>query len=268
MKLITDNPTNPLYSEAKILVAGAPWAPWAIEWLELYKIPMDRLIFYDPCTVYYAEMVFAQTSIPLDLVPLEFSTHLRKEMDSAFPRPIGPTRPTAIFIHRPDNGGYRSVTNWDDMLAVSRPLLSPDYDVIDLRDETRMPLAEKIALFRRARLVVGPPGAGFTHMLFSARGTTIAPIIPYNEQLNWHNLGVDKCGFSLLDSEWTAMSEHLDFDYRAYLLNTTSSKSVEAVNITRWVEFLGTLPLLQAFPVRIKRRRKTRHGLENKLLLT
>lgn len=64
----------------------------------------------------------------------------------------------------------RRISNEEELLAKMREFL-PDENIVVY--ETNPDLRKVIDLFQRAKMVVGPHGAGFSHIIFTAPGTKV-----------------------------------------------------------------------------------------------
>jgi capsular polysaccharide biosynthesis protein len=89
-----------------------------------------------------------------------------------------------IYISRAD-ANARHIENEDELMKV---LDNYDYKRYNL---TSLSLCEKISLFAGAENIVGPTGAGFTHLLFANSPNVIDfnHAFEVNEECGWNNLG-------------------------------------------------------------------------------
>lgn len=82
-------------------------------------------------------------------------------------RPAGEERRSPnllLYVSRQDAGDRRRMLNEDDLSSTLEKL---GFEIVTLG---RTPVAEQIALFRKARLIVSPHGAALTNLLFTANG--------------------------------------------------------------------------------------------------
>lgn len=109
-----------------------------------------------------------------------------------------------VFVPRSGNVTQRSLTGsaalLDELRRVVAASSRPGLDVLvhhDSRAGRPPPVAEQIALFRRARLVVGPHGGALTNCLWQAAGSAVVelPLAP------------------LQRSEFSVMAAALDLQY-------------------------------------------------------
>lgn len=78
----------------------------------------------------------------------------------------------------------RQVANEAQLLDVIREVW-PTCEVIFAEDLSFM---EQLELYRSARIVIGPHGAGFTNLLFCQPGATIVEILPRNSPGEFYRL--------------------------------------------------------------------------------
>jgi len=73
---------------------------------------------------------------------------------------------------------YRHVIQHDEIISSLKRLFEPiGFHVSEFGPEMlNSPLEEHVALFNRARLVIGPHGAGFGNLVFCAQGTAVIEI--------------------------------------------------------------------------------------------
>jgi capsular polysaccharide biosynthesis protein len=75
------------------------------------------------------------------------------------------------YVSRAD-AATRRVANEDEVAAC---LSSRGFEILTLDG---MPFGEQVALFDRARIVIGPHGSGLTNILFSAGNLTLIELMP------------------------------------------------------------------------------------------
>jgi hypothetical protein len=87
-----------------------------------------------------------------------------------------------IFLFRKEP--IRSIINHDETLDMLKRLF-PEMEWRVFVSET---IPDTVELFRRAKLIVAPHGAGLTNMLFSAKGTPIIEFMPVDSPniCYWH----------------------------------------------------------------------------------
>ncbi|KAJ4453692.1 hypothetical protein PAPYR_11777 [Paratrimastix pyriformis] len=104
-------------------------------------------------------------SVPRLLIELRDTLFARLASRGQLDEPRPPD--TIVVIRRTDT---RSVTNHDEVMQTLRKELGHRLRVTEFCGDS---LPRTINLFRAARLVVGPHGAGLSNMIYSARGTPI-----------------------------------------------------------------------------------------------
>ena len=83
------------------------------------------------------------------------------------------TEPTRIYVSRAD-ATVRRLVNEAEVVATLQPL---GFEVLTL---TGMPVAEQIARFAEAEIIVGPHGSGLTNLLFAARRAVVIELMPHD----------------------------------------------------------------------------------------
>jgi capsular polysaccharide biosynthesis protein len=91
-----------------------------------------------------------------------------------------------IYISRSQssNSSKRNIVNEEELMDLLEKFGFVKYELEDFS------LAEKIQLFSSARVVIGPSGAGFSHLIFSSSCTAIE-ILPYSK-VPVHNYALAK----------------------------------------------------------------------------
>ena len=87
-----------------------------------------------------------------------------------------------VLIHRKES--IRSLTNHDEVLQ----MLRETYPHIEWRVFGSETIANTVELFRKAKIIVAPHGAGSTNMIFSARGIHVVEFMPVDSPniCYWH----------------------------------------------------------------------------------
>jgi len=141
------------------------------QFLELARVPRERVIRHEPHTVYYID----QAIIPglrgpaglADPQTLGFYESLRAQCDSG-------VRGRRLYISRYSISAARPtgrvMLNEEELIARLRPL---GFDIIEPQSLTA---TEQIAAFASADLVVGPSGSGMFNAVFCRRGTKLIDI--------------------------------------------------------------------------------------------
>jgi len=71
----------------------------------------------------------------------------------------------------------RSLSNEAEVVAALRRAAAPHYCAVEVFHGSRHSLRSSMALFRRARAIVGVHGAGLTNMIFAAPGTAVVEMV-------------------------------------------------------------------------------------------
>lgn len=175
-------------------------APGFAEHFVRAGIHPDRLVPYEPSTLYEADQLYAATPVPLLASPRELLRLTRETFIAGLPSSPGcivlirrtPAQRTAFRNRVCEQLGLRArvdvcvLLNHDEVLRALRDRF-PDTEVVDF-DADRFPLDEQIALFARARLVVGAHGSGLANLVFARPGTRVLELMPGRSffPLFWH----------------------------------------------------------------------------------
>lgn len=186
-----------LLAEPDIQILAAPGFE---EHFALAEIHPDRLVPYDPSTLYEADQLYAATPVPLLAPPRELLRLTRETFTAGLPAAPGcvvfirrtPAQRTAFRNRVCEQLGLRArvdvcvLLNHDEILLALRARF-PDSEVVDF-DADRFTLDDQIALFARARLVVGAHGSGLANLVFARPGTQILELMPERSffPLFWH----------------------------------------------------------------------------------
>jgi hypothetical protein len=149
---------------------------YIIEFLELVKFKIKNpVIKNDPSILYKIKECYI-TNLSLSGKPschelllaknlLEENTLLKQKSSSE----IG------IIIKRTEH--ERKIINHDEMVFYLRT----KYPSIEWIEFDSLSVVETIKLFNRAKIIIGPHGAGLTNMLFAKKGITVIEIMPYSD---------------------------------------------------------------------------------------
>ncbi|KAL4425168.1 hypothetical protein ABPG75_009184 [Micractinium tetrahymenae] len=157
-----------LTSDVKLLTWGQPYE---YEYLDLLGIPRSQVVPFNASRVYCADRLLVPTPTPRITPPREALGLVRRGL-GVQTLPEG-ERNLLIYVSRADEPSRR-VANEEALLAAIRAAF-PEQEVAVFKGD--LPPQETIELFQRARLVVGPHGAGLSHILFSAPGTTVVEFL-------------------------------------------------------------------------------------------
>ena len=153
-----------LTPDTKILTWGKPYEE---AWLTALGVRSDQIVVYDPEALYCADVLLVPTPVPRITPPKEGLLAVR----SALGVKVLPEkqRDVIVYVTRASEP-TRRVANEAQLLNNIRAAF-PDKSLV-VYDGTASP-ADTITLFQRARVVLGPHGAGLSHILFSAPGTAV-----------------------------------------------------------------------------------------------
>ena len=156
--------------------------------LDLLGIDRSRRLLDQagPAHVYRARKVhYADWNAPLSAAPAPEiaaawyppQTWLRRVRER-LADPMSPTeRRAVIYTGRSDPRAARAVLGEVELIEELKRIVGADLVVLG---NPSPPLAKQIELFRCARLVIGPHGAGLTNLVFCAPGTRVIefPVVP------------------------------------------------------------------------------------------
>ncbi|KAI3435029.1 hypothetical protein D9Q98_003081 [Chlorella vulgaris] len=153
-----------LTSDVKLLTWGQPYEA---EYLEMLGVSRSQLVTYNASKVYCADRLLVPTPTPRITPPREGLQLVRQGLGVA-------TLPEAqrdllIYVSR-QGESTRRVANEQALLQAIRAAFPQQQLVVY---SGGLAAADTIALFQRARVVLGPHGAGLSHILFAAPGTTV-----------------------------------------------------------------------------------------------
>lgn len=163
-RLVMLQDAGALTPTTKLLTWGQPYE---IEWLQALGVHPDQIVTYDPETLYCADLLFVPTPVPRITPPKESLMAVRSALGvTVLPES---QRDIIVYVSR-KNEPTRRVANEDQLLRSIRASF-PGTPVVVY--EGSMSPDASISLFQRAKVVIGPHGAGLSHILFSAPGTAV-----------------------------------------------------------------------------------------------
>ena len=174
-------------SSLRILINSSP-KKFMCEYFELLGIDPARVVFCDPCSFYYVSTLYFPRSpfmgYPSRQELFRTRDHLLKKLgldNNAKEKEDD----LIIIIHRPENA--RQVTNTKDLITAIKKEFPDKAEKIVVFDNG-LSVKEQICLFNRARIIIGPHGAGLSNMLFSKPGAVVIELMPekYFGVLYWH----------------------------------------------------------------------------------
>lgn len=178
-----DLPTIRALRENSYPIIVNPLKSWQKEALEFFPDILERMIEIEiPCSFRSPEIhVFTHPSISNRGKSAKWAARYLKQnmISDEYAYSI-----KNIYISRAD-ANARHIENENDLMKV---LEKYDFKRYNL---TSLTLCEKISLFAGAENIVGPTGAGFTHLLFANSPNVIDfnHAFEVNEECGWNNLG-------------------------------------------------------------------------------
>ena len=131
-------------------------------------IPQEMVVKYDPLKVYTADVLYFPTPVPR-ITPARESLEMTREEMGANEVLQESERDLIIYCTR-EHASTRSVANEAELLEKLEDTF-PDEEIVvydNIED-----ISSLVNLFKRAKVIMGPHGAGLSHMLFSAPGTHV-----------------------------------------------------------------------------------------------
>lgn len=177
---------TPELADCRVIVP-ANMAPFQRESLALLGLESDRLLPFDGGDWRIDLLLFASIGrfAPEELAWLRerLAAGVAGSSRAGAPAPEregvpgpAPARPSRLYISRAD-ASMRRLTNEAEVVAA---LQAFGFELLTL---TGMPLAEQIARFAAAEIILGPHGSGLTNLLFAPRQATIIELMP-RDQVN------------------------------------------------------------------------------------
>lgn len=163
-------------------------------WLGALGVSKDQMVTFDPEAIYCADVLLIPTPVPRITPPKEALLSVRSALGvSTLP---ADERDLIVYVSRAAEP-TRRVANESSLLR-SISTAFPQYPLVVFNGS--MAPQDAIDLFQRARVVIGPHGAGLSHILFSAPGTAVVEFIFMADPplMFWHTA-------SALDQEYWAL---------------------------------------------------------------
>lgn len=149
------------------------------ELLDLLKFKIKNPIIKNDPSILYKIKECYMTNVSLSGKPsrheLLFTKNLLEE--NLFLTPESSSE-IGIIIKRAEH--ERKIINHDEMVLYLRTKY-PTIEWIEFDSSAKLSVIETIKLFNRAKIIIGPHGAGLTNMLFAKKGITIIEIMPYSD---------------------------------------------------------------------------------------
>ena len=175
----------PALADAKVVVP-AGLSPTQRELLSAVGVSEDRLLLYPPDQgVYEFERLYwPSSSFHLGMMSPHVPVWLKSKLFQAYGIPDRSTR-RRLYVSRQDAPRAR-IRNEDELIA---RLIPEGYEIVV---PSQLSLAEQVALFASADVVMGPHGAGLTSTIFCQPDTLL---ISLNERDGWFMSFSAWCGF-------------------------------------------------------------------------
>ncbi|MEJ0015737.1 MAG: glycosyltransferase 61 family protein [Acetobacteraceae bacterium] len=167
-----DHAANRISQARNVSIALPPLNSWQEDSLRLLGLAgIKRMTIEDPSKQYalakveFSELINGGASFSNSATALATYRRLREAVE----RPL--SRDKKIYVARTD-AGSRQMRN---EAAVIEEVLKRGYEVVSAGT---LSFEEQIRLFRSARIVSGPHGAGLTNIVFCEPGTTVYELLP------------------------------------------------------------------------------------------
>jgi hypothetical protein len=167
---------------ARLLLWGMPWEA---EWLELLRVPRAARVAYDPARRYAASLLLLPSPVPAVTPSAEALHAAREAVCTALPAAAcGGARDVLVYSSRAGERS-RAVANEARLLDALQRAFPALRVVVHRRGASA---AEAVATFARAAAVVGPHGAGLSHILFCQPGTVVVELVFMHSppMMFWH----------------------------------------------------------------------------------
>eukprot|EP01025_Chloroclados_australasicus_P002261 TRINITY_DN10522_c0_g1_i8.p1 TRINITY_DN10522_c0_g1~~TRINITY_DN10522_c0_g1_i8.p1 ORF type:complete len:380 (-),score=33.81 TRINITY_DN10522_c0_g1_i8:59-1198(-) len=170
-----------LSEDVKLLIWGQPYE---YEFLQMLGIPQDQIEVYNPQQTYCTGELLMPTPTAR-ITPAKEGLEMVREAynaDSVLPEE---SRNLIIYVTR-RNEDSRRVSNEQTIInAIKKEF--PDNELVIFDGESTS-VEETVDLFKRAKIVMGPHGAGLSHILFSAPGTHVIEFLfmQHPPMMFWH----------------------------------------------------------------------------------
>lgn len=126
-----------------------------------------------------------------------------------------------VYIYRKEN--WRQIRNSDEIFNFIKKRFNK-FEWIEFNDQD---LDKTIDIFRRAKIIIGPHGAGLTNMIFSPKNILIIEIMPIEESnmCYWHQSCILENKHYIYPEKYISMSDrnfNINIDeFKKYFLNIT-----------------------------------------------
>ena len=209
----------PALSDAKIVVP-AGLSPTQRQLLAAVGVSEHRLVSYPPADgVYEFERLYwPSSSFHTGTLSPHVPVWLKNKLFQAYGTPDRRTRGRRLYVSRQDAPRAR-LRNEDELIA---RLIQEGYEIIV---PSRLSLAEQVALFASADVVMGPHGAGLCSSIFCEPDTLL---ISLNERDGWFMSFSAWCNFFYGATERSG----IDFD------PVTEDESIRVDHVLRFADWM------------------------------
>lgn len=175
------------------ILFNSPYRNFMTEVLDLLEIDNSRVIYCDPEKIYHVDTLYFPKPPFMGYPSKEEIIRIRRRLLKAVKEyddldngeaPIE-KRDLIIVIERLETA--RHVKNTNELVEAIKSFFPSLKDKIVVFDG-RLSVKDQIKLFKHAKFIIGPHGAGFTNMLFASPGTHNIEFLPENylSILYWH----------------------------------------------------------------------------------
>lgn len=154
--------------DAKILVTNVPRAK---EFLALIGVDLDRVVWYNEHRTYTADILHVPRVIIVGVMHRTTVSMLRRALESDIPVPSRSVK-RIVYVHR--GPGVRHLDN-HVQLEESLRQWAPFAEIVKLTGIESV--VETRAIMREASVIIGPHGAGLSHIVFAPASATLIEIM-------------------------------------------------------------------------------------------
>ncbi|KAL1518446.1 hypothetical protein AB1Y20_002738 [Prymnesium parvum] len=189
-----------LFAELRQTLAAPPCKllaydfAWTRQHLSLLGLPASAIAHHSPRALHFACRVLLASPSALDAPHLRQLAALRRALlphaaaaalSAAAAAAASTSKPLLLVpLRQSVHGAGRAITNLPHLAAALAAAARRAAEVV-LFDHSRHTVAEQVALFSRARLVVGVHGAAFANILWAPEGSDIVEIVPIDVHLDF-----------------------------------------------------------------------------------
>jgi len=142
-------------------------APFARAWLEHAGVTPEKIVWAPPLAHFACEQLLFTSDLCFHQQPTRWNLDAVRQ--TVRWRPPATRGRRIVWISRP--GAYARQFAWENDLVGALPQ-------IELHDFSRLSPAEQLALCAETAVLMGPHGAGFSHIAFCAPGTVQVELFP------------------------------------------------------------------------------------------